>query len=211
MNKRQLQKQSTREKIIRAAKQIFIEKGIINTATSQIAEEAGIAHGTLFLHFPNKDSLVIELLDVELAKFSDNIKQLIIETTDIDTILKQYLDLIQAEEGFFSSLARELPNYKNELRRKILFRESLIREHFHQVIENGIEQKIYADIDIPSTLNFLFGTINYYLSLKTSFVQQGSVIEKFKPSIIKTMRELLLSLPNRSREKMKNKSIKEKK
>ncbi len=89
MNKRQIQKQFTREKIIRAAKQIFIEKGIINTATSQIAEAAGIAHGTLFLHFPNKDSLVIELLDVELAKFSDKIKQLIIETTDIDTILKQ--------------------------------------------------------------------------------------------------------------------------
>ncbi|RLC58264.1 MAG: hypothetical protein DRH89_01520 [Candidatus Cloacimonadota bacterium] len=191
MNKRQIQKQFTREKIIRAAKQIFIEKGIINTATSQIAEAAGIAHGTLFLHFPNKDSLVIELLDVELAKFSDKIKQLIIETTDIDTILKQYLDLIQAEEGFFSSLARELPNYKNELRRKILFRESLIREHFHQVIENGIEQKIYADIDIASTLNFLFGTINYYLSLKTSFVQQGSVIEKFRDQIIDIFMKIL--------------------
>jgi len=191
MNKRQIQKQFTREKIIRAAKQIFIEKGIINTATSQIAEAAGIAHGTLFLHFPNKDSLVIELLDVELAKFSDKIKQLIIETTDIDTILKQYLDLIQAEEGFFSSLARELPNYKNELRRKILFRESLIREHFNQVIENGIEQKIYADIDIASTLNFLFGTINYYLSLKTSFVQQGSVIEKFRDQIIDIFMKIL--------------------
>ena len=186
-----MQKQFTREKIIRAAKQIFIEKGIINTATSQIAEAADIAHGTLFLHFPNKDSLVIELLDVELAKFSDNIKQLIIETTDIDTILEQYLNLIQAEEGFFSSLARELPDYKAELRRKILFRESLIREHFHQVIENGIEQKIYADIDIPSTLNFLFGTINYYLSLKTSFVQQGSVIEKFRDQIIDIFMKIL--------------------
>ena len=191
MNKRQAQKQFTREKIIGAAKQIFIEKGIINTATSQIAEAAGIAHGTLFLHFPNKDSLVIELLDVELAKFSDNIKQLILETTDVKAILDQYLDLIQAEEGFFSSLARELPNYKDELRRKILFRESLIREHFHQVIENGIEQKIYADIDIPSTLNFLFGTINYYLSLKTSFVQEGSVIEKFHDQIIDVFMKIL--------------------
>ncbi len=192
MNKRQAQKQFTREKIITAAKQIFIKKGIINTATSQIAEAAGIAHGTLFLHFPNKDSLVVELLDAELSKFSNNIKQLIVETTDVNILLSQYLDIIQAEEGFFSSLARELPNYKDELRRKILFRESLIREHFHQVIEKGIEQNIYAQIDIPSALTFLFGTINYYLSMKTSFVQNGSVIEKFKPSIIKTMRDLLL-------------------
>ncbi|MCK5051367.1 MAG: TetR/AcrR family transcriptional regulator [Candidatus Cloacimonetes bacterium] len=192
MNKRQVQKQFTHEKIIAAAKQIFIEKGIINTATAQIAEAAGVAHGTLFLHFPNKDSLVIELLDVELAKFSDSIKKLIVETSDIVTILEQYLNLIQAEEGFFSSLARELPDYKAELRRKILFRESLLREHFYRVIEKGIEQNIYAKVDITSALTFLFGTINYYLSLKTSFVQEGSVIEKFKPSIIKTMRDLLL-------------------
>ena len=192
MNKRQVQKQFTHEKIIAAAKQIFIEKGIINTATAQIAEAAGVAHGTLFLHFPNKDSLVIELLDVELAKFSDSIKKLIVETSDIVTILEQYLNLIQAEEGFFSSLARELPDYKAELRRKILFRESLLREHFYRVIEKGIEQNIYAKVDITSALTFLFGTINYYLSLKTSFVQEGSGIEKFKPSIIKTMRDLLL-------------------
>jgi len=191
MNKRQTQKQFTREKIISATKLIFIEKGIINTATSQIAEAAGIAHGTLFLHFPIKDSLVIELLDVELTKFSDNLKQLILETTDVKTILDQYLNLIQKEEGFFSSLARELPSYKSELRRKILFRESLIREHFHQVIEKGIEQNIYADIDISSTLTFLFGTINYYLSLKTSFVQDRSVIEKFHDQIIEIFMKLL--------------------
>ena len=191
MNKRQTQKRFTREKIIAAAKHIFIEKGIINTATSQIAEAAGIAHGTLFLHFPNKDSLVIELLDVELAKFSDNLKQLILETTNVKAILDQYLNLIQTEEGFFSSLARELPSHKNELRRKILFRESLIREHFHQVIEKGIKQNIYADIDIPSALTFLFGTINYYLSLKTSFVQDGSVIEKFHDQIIDVFMKIL--------------------
>lgn len=191
MNKRQAQKQFTREKIITSAKQIFIEKGIINTATSEIAEAAGIAHGTLFLHFPNKDSLVIELLDVELSKFSDNVKQLIVETTDVNILLSQYLDIIQKEEGFFSSLARELPNYKDELRRKILFRESLIREHFHRVIEKGIEQNIYAQVDIPSALTFLFGTINYYLSLKTSFVQDGSVIEKFHDQIINIFMKIL--------------------
>ncbi|MBT4332987.1 MAG: helix-turn-helix transcriptional regulator, partial [Candidatus Cloacimonetes bacterium] len=91
MNKRQLQKQFTREKIIAAAKEIFIEKGIINTATSQIAEAAGIAHGTLFLHFPSKDALVIELLDVELLKFNSAIKQLIVTTSSIEKVLDQYL------------------------------------------------------------------------------------------------------------------------
>jgi len=191
MNKRQIQKQFTRDKILDSAKQIFIEKGIINSATLQIAEKAGIAHGTLFLHFPNKDALVIGLLDIELLKFSDEIKQLIIETDEIDKLLNQYLNLIKKEEGFFSSLAREMPSYKSELRRKILFRESLIREHFHQVIEKGIEKGIYASVDIPSVLTFLFGTINYYLSLKSSFVHSGSVIEKFHDQTIEIFMKIL--------------------
>ncbi|MDP8203281.1 MAG: TetR/AcrR family transcriptional regulator [Candidatus Tenebribacter mawsonii] len=191
MNKRQIQKQFTRDKILDSAKQIFIEKGIINSATLQIAEKAGIAHGTLFLHFPNKDALVIGLLDIELLKFSDEIKQLIIETDEIDKLLNQYLNLIKKEEGFFSSLAREMPSYKSELRRKILFRESLIREHFHQVIEKGIRKGIYASVDIPSVLTFLFGTINYYLSLKSSFVHSGSVIEKFHDQTIEIFMKIL--------------------
>jgi len=184
MNKRKTQKQSTRENIIAAAKTIYVDKGILNTATSQIADTANIAHGTLFLHFPNKDSLIIKLIDVELSKFSDNLKQLILETSDVRTILNRYLTLIQEEEGFFSTLACELPYYKRELRRQILFRQSLIREHFHQVIQQGIEQNIYAKINIPCALTFLFGTINYYLSLNKSFVQEGSVINKFHEQII---------------------------
>lgn len=184
MNKRKTQKQSTRENIIAAAKTIYVDKGILNTATSQIADVANIAHGTLFLHFPNKDSLIIELIDVELSKFSDNLKQLILEAVDVKTILNRYLTLVQEEEGFFSTLACELPYYKRELRRQILFRQSLIREHFHQVIQQGIEQNIYAKINIPCALTFLFGTINYYLSLNKSFVQEGSVINKFHEQII---------------------------
>ncbi len=191
MNKRQTQKQSTRENIIAAAKTIYVNKGILNTATSQIADAANIAHGTLFLHFSNKDSLIIELIDVELSKFSDNLKQLILETSDVRTILNSYLTLIQEEEGFFSTLACELPYYKSELRRQILFRQSLIREHFHQVIQQGIEQNIYAKINISCALTFLFGTINYYLSLRRSFIQEGSVINKFHDQIVDIFMKIL--------------------
>jgi len=191
MNKRQKQKQTTKAKILSAAKQIYIDKGILNTATSQIAQAAGIAHGTLFLHFPNKDILVLELIDEEMSKFSESLKELILESSEIKKILQQYLQLIIAEEGFFSTLAKEMPFYNSVLRRKILFRESLIREHFHKVINDGIKNGSYKKLDIPSALNFLFGTINYYLSLRSSFVQTGSVIKKFQKQIISTFLKML--------------------
>ena len=192
MNKRQLQKQKTRQHLLKIAKSEFVKKGFLNTTTSEITEKAGIAHGTLFLHFKNKDALIVEILDRELEEINQTIQQMIAGSVDLEQLLLQYLNLLQEEEELFVVLARELPFYNEELRRKILFRDSIIRSHFHRAIELGIKEKRYREVDVTSTVIFFFGTINYYLSLKSIFIKEGSVIEKFKTSIIKTMRNLLL-------------------
>ncbi len=192
MNKRQLQKQKTRQHLLKIAKSEFVKKGFLNTTTSEIADAASIAHGTLFLHFKNKDALIVAILDRELEEINLAIQQMIAKAVDLEQLLLQYLTLLQEEEDLFVVLARELPFYNEELRRKILFRDSIIRSHFHRAIELGIKEKRYREVDVTSAVIFLFGTINYYLSLKPIFVKEGSVIEKFKPSIIKTLKNLLL-------------------
>jgi len=192
MNKRQLQKQKTLEHILKIAKLEFTKKGFLNTTTSEISEKAGIAHGTLFLHFKNKDALIVAILDKELEEINLAIQQMIVKAVDLEQLLLQYLNLLQDEEELFAVLARELPFYNEELRRKILFRDSIIRSHFHKTIELGIKEKRYRDVDVTSAVMFLFGTINYYLNLKPIFIKEGSVIEKFKSSIIKTLKDLLL-------------------
>ncbi|MCK4695022.1 MAG: TetR/AcrR family transcriptional regulator [Candidatus Cloacimonetes bacterium] len=192
MNKRQIQKKKTRELILQVAKKEFIKKGFLDTTTSEISKKAEIAHGTLFLHFKNKETLIIEILDKELESINTNIFKLISKDYNLERLLSQYLNLLQKEEDLFVVLARELPFYSDKLRRKILFRDSIIRNHFHKAIESGIKEKRYRDIDVTSAIIFLFGTINYYLSLKPIFVKEGSVIKKFKSSIIKTFKKLIL-------------------
>ena len=192
MNKRQIQKKKTRELILRIAKEMFIKNGFLNTTTSQIAQKAGIAQGTLFLHFKHKESLIIEIFDQELEEISSTIQNLVFKANDLEQLLKQYLNLIQEEEDLFVILARELPFYSEKLRRKILFRESIIRSHFHKAIELGKRKNRYRDVDVVIAVTFLFGAINHYLRLKPIFVKEGSVIEKFKPLIIKTFKYLIL-------------------
>ena len=187
-----MQKQKTRQHRLKIAKSEFVKKGFLNTTTSEISEKAGIAHGTLFLHFKNKDALIVAILDRELEEINLAIQQMIAKAVDLEQLLLQYITLLQEEEDLFVVLARELPFYNEELRRKILFRDSIIRSHFHRAIELGIKEKRYREVDVTSAVIFLFGTINYYLSLKPIFVKEGSVIEKFKPSIIKTLKNLLL-------------------
>lgn len=56
-----------REQYLAAALKLFVEKGVENTSTSEIAKAAGTASGTLFLYFPTKQDLVSALV-LKIAK-----------------------------------------------------------------------------------------------------------------------------------------------
>ncbi len=59
--------QEKRAKLLDAALQLFVAKGVQNTSTAEIAKEAGTAAGTLFLYFPRKQDLLNELV-LEISK-----------------------------------------------------------------------------------------------------------------------------------------------
>lgn len=48
---------STKEKILQAAKKLFIQYGFAGTSIGKIAEEAGINHSLIFHHYKNKKNL----------------------------------------------------------------------------------------------------------------------------------------------------------
>ena len=51
-----------RTNLMNAALKLFVLRGVKNTSTAEIAREAGIAAGTLFLYFPTKQALLDELV-----------------------------------------------------------------------------------------------------------------------------------------------------
>ncbi|WP_245926741.1 TetR/AcrR family transcriptional regulator [Breoghania corrubedonensis] len=51
-----------RSEILHAAFDIFAEKGFAQTRLDDVARRAGIAKGTIYLYFPDKETLFVELL-----------------------------------------------------------------------------------------------------------------------------------------------------
>jgi AcrR family transcriptional regulator len=60
-----------KEIIINTAIQLFVELGFHGTATSKIAQQAGVANGTLFNYFKTKDELIFTLYH-SILKEMDN-------------------------------------------------------------------------------------------------------------------------------------------
>ena len=66
-----------REAILRAAIKVFAQFGYFNSKVSDIASEAGIADGTVYLYFKSKDEILHSIFDRAMAEFiADGKKEL---------------------------------------------------------------------------------------------------------------------------------------
>lgn len=61
------QKQDTRERIRVAALELFTRDGFAATTTKAVAERAGVASGTVFIHASDKDDLLFLVMHDEIA------------------------------------------------------------------------------------------------------------------------------------------------
>jgi len=57
-----------RERILRAAIKVFARKGFFAARVSEIAKAAGVADGTIYLYFKNKDDVLVSLFDDRMRK-----------------------------------------------------------------------------------------------------------------------------------------------
>jgi AcrR family transcriptional regulator len=55
----------THDRIVRAALEVFVEKGYGGTRVQDIAERAGLTAGALYVHFPNRSKLLAEAIVLE--------------------------------------------------------------------------------------------------------------------------------------------------
>ena len=69
-----MKEENKHQKILQAAIKVFSEKGFYNSRVSEIAKEADVADGTIYLYFKNKDDILISLFEEEFGKFVRNMQ-----------------------------------------------------------------------------------------------------------------------------------------
>ena len=67
-SKRQIVGEFRRSEIINAARAVFARKGFAKGIIDEIAREAGIAKGTVYLYFPSKTEIYKAVLDHDIAR-----------------------------------------------------------------------------------------------------------------------------------------------
>ena len=66
--RREREKKERRDSIVAAARRVFFAKGVGPSTMDDVAQEAQLSKGTLYLYFKSKDDLYLELVIAQLAQ-----------------------------------------------------------------------------------------------------------------------------------------------
>jgi TetR/AcrR family fatty acid metabolism transcriptional regulator len=79
--------------ILRAAIKVFAQKGYFNSKVADVAKEAGIADGTVYLYFKSKDEILHSIFDRAMEEFIAEGKREIAEIKEADKRLRRIAQL----------------------------------------------------------------------------------------------------------------------
>ena len=160
-----MDKSDQKKELIRAAAITVLSKqGFYNTKASQIAEEAGIAVGTIYNYFANKEAILDYIFEVELQKRLTMLKEVAKEENDLWSkmafFFHQHFQEIKKNPAVGEILVREKEFPKkngsisitNYLTKIPLLLEKLI-------LKAQEEGEVKADINPTLASSFIFGAI----------------------------------------------------
>jgi len=122
------------EQILDGAMEVFIRKGFAAATIPEIARQAGVAAGTIYLYFPNKRELFIKVVEQlvvsPLLKIFSNVSNQNFGVT-MQTALENRLEFFQS--GTLSRLMLLMSEIQRDEELKQTFNQSLIQPLFKRM------------------------------------------------------------------------------
>jgi AcrR family transcriptional regulator len=98
----------TRTRLVQAAKAVFEEHGFLDARISDIAEQAGLSHGSFYHYFESKDEAFLEVVEAQEGRLSSN--------SAIDSRLLDPSSGATIRERLQESIGAYLADYRDEAR-----------------------------------------------------------------------------------------------
>jgi len=182
-NQRQKQKRETRGKILAAAMIMFAERGF-SVTTTEIAQSAGISHGSIFVHFTTRE----ELIDCAINVFFDHLNQEINiaakGNADMEDLLEVYLSILHSSEDFYRNLITQISLLPDVTQEKLFAYQTTLSFHFDDALRREKEQGKIVALPHHMLFNMWLSLVHYYLQNRAMFAPEDSVIDRYRDELI---------------------------
>lgn len=132
-----------RGQIIRAAVDLFVEKGFHKTTTREIARESGIGIGTLYEYIQSKEDVlylvcdfihsdVEQKLDEEMTHGRNGRETLV-------NAIRYFYRVMDGMQDYVLLIYQEMKSLPGDMLRYVLAKEEQITSRFERILERGIK------------------------------------------------------------------------
>lgn len=162
-------KEKKRSAIIQASLRVFARKGYETTALDEVAREAGLAKGTLYLYFKDKEDLYFQVMLTVLERFEAFVGQ---QSGQSENPLEKMAAVARAQIGFFAdnpsyfrlfmvAFTPEMATIHKKLLEPLFEKRRRLSEYLHALIEEGkAKGLIRGDIDTGDVVFSYMGMVN---------------------------------------------------
>jgi TetR/AcrR family fatty acid metabolism transcriptional regulator len=154
-----------RDAILRAAIDVFAERGYFNAQVADVARAAGVAAGTVYLYFKSKDDLLISIFERSMR---DGLADSRAAVADLGDPRERLQRLARAHLARLGSDRKLAIVFQVELRQSTKFMErfsaTLLRDYLgliREAIADGQREGLFrADLKPTAAAKMLFGALD---------------------------------------------------
>src|SRR3990170_1683224 len=167
------------DRILQAAVKIFSQKGFFNSKVSDIAQSAGVADGTIYLYFKNKDDLLISLFEEKMGEVVADARARIAAGDDalsrLRIFIENHMGLLLREAGLIEVLQVELRQSNKFMKDYVPVKFLEYLDVISEILELGKREGSFRqDLNVTVARRAVFGALDemalaYVLSRKRKY------------------------------------------
>jgi AcrR family transcriptional regulator len=132
-----------RRQIVRAAVDLFVEKGFHKTTTREISRECGFSIGTLYEYISSKEDVLYLVCDYIHSEVETRLTRALVAHQNGKETLRQaieaYFKVMDELQDWVLIIYQELQSLPHDLMRHVLRKEEEITAVFERMIRKGME------------------------------------------------------------------------
>ncbi|MBC8509353.1 MAG: TetR/AcrR family transcriptional regulator [Chloroflexi bacterium] len=133
-----------RKEIAHAAADLIFDKGFTETSVIQIAKAAGMGKSSLYDYFPNKDEIILYLLDGPLTELNQRAEVIISGAGNVverlRKVMKMHLDILLRNTAFILKVTLAAQRLNAESQQRYQIKRYAYQDRLQALIEEGIAQ-----------------------------------------------------------------------
>jgi TetR/AcrR family fatty acid metabolism transcriptional regulator len=181
-------REQKRQRILRAAIDVFASKGYFAARMTDVAEAAEVADGTLYLYFEGKEHLLMSIFDSVLGRFIERLDAEIEKIEDpiekLSIMIRLHLETLGRDHALAHVLQIET---RHSRRFMSLFTRGKLGEYLNRVRDIIIEGQesgvLRGDISPGLATNLVFGAVDEIVTSWLLAERPGDLVRHHRPLV----------------------------